>query len=275
MNGITRPRLHRILTDRALEVGVTIDYGRSLSELALDQDQVDVTFSDTITGSYDLVVGADGVYSQVRAMVMAPVEPTYVGQSAFRVNIPRLPGVDSIVLQRAPDSGTAGMVPLSQDLAYLFMNVVWDRDRRPAEDELYAILWEYLEPFGGLVAEIRDNHLDRAAEIVLRPEEYLIAPRPWHRGRVVLLGDAVHAVTPVLAQGAAQAIEDGIVLARELAASADVETALERYVEHRYERCRLIVEGCAQIGAWMRTRGAESEEWALRKRVLDTVAQPI
>jgi len=182
-------------------------------------------------------VGADGVRSVVRRFVLAGgLEPRYNGQSAFRVNIPREPEIDQIVLQAGP-TGMAGFVPIGQDLAYLFLNIPWDRSLRPSQDKLLAVLREKLAPFGGLTGRIRDTYIDDPAAIVFRPEEYLIAPGPWHRGRVVLVGDAVHSVTPHLGQGAAQAIEDGVVLAAELGASAaadaDVDDALTRYVARR------------------------------------------
>ena len=85
---------------------------------------------------------------------------------------------------------------------------------------------------------------------MLRPEESLIAAAPWHRGRIVLLGDAVHAITPHLGQGAAQAIEDGVVLAEALTEHDTLEAAFAAYTERRYERCKLIVETSVAIGEW-------------------------
>ena len=74
-------------------------------------------------------------------------------------------------------------------------------------------------------------------------------PAPWYRGRVVLIGDAAHATTPHCGQGAAQAIEDGIVLAEELAANG-ASAALEAFMARRYDRCKIVVEGSEQIGDW-------------------------
>ena len=183
------------------------------------------------------------------------------------MNIPREPEIDQIVLQAGP-TGMAGFVPIGQDLAYLFLNVRWDRSLRPSPEELLAILREKLAPFGGLTGRIRDTYIDDPAAIVFRPEEYLIAPAPWHRGRVVLLGDAVHSVIPHLGQGAAQAIEDGVVLAEELGASGPDEAeddAFTRYAARRYERCKFIVEASVQIG----------DQAGLTQRVMETMALPL
>lgn len=275
MNGITRPRLHRILTERALEVGAQIEYGTTIGVAAQDAERVQVTFGDGSRRSFDLVVGADGVRSGVRRFVLGEqVVPRYIGQSCFRMNLPRLPEIDRIVLQHG-GTGTAGYVPIGPELAYLFMNVPWDRSRRPSEDELPGLLKERLAPFGGLTGHVRDTYVDDAEEIVLRPEEGLIAPPPWHLGRIVLVGDAVHAVTPHMGQGAAQAIEDGVVLAETLSTAGSLEEALTAYTNRRYERCKLVVEASWQIGQWELNPTSDSDQPGLTQRVIEAMLQPI
>ncbi len=275
MNGITRPKLHRILTERALEVGARIEYGTTIADIEQSAVGAAVSFSDGTRRTFDLVVGADGVRSVVRPFVLGDeVGPKYIGQSCFRVNLPRLPEIDRIVLQHG-ETGMAGYVPIGPDLAYLFMNVVWDRSVRPSEDELPELLKESLEPFGGLTAHVRDTYIDGAEEIVLRPEEGLIAPPPWHKGRIVLIGDAVHTVTPHMGQGAAQAIEDGVVLADALSHGGSLEAALTNYTERRYERCKLVVEASWQIGEWEIHPSPDADQAGLTQRVIETMLQPI
>ncbi len=232
MNGITRPKLHKILTDRALELGAAVEYGTTITQVEPDADGVTVVLSDGRTQRVDVLVGADGVRSVVRPHVL-DVEPKYIGQSAFRVNLPAQPEIDRIILQGGP-AGMAGYVPIGPDLAYLFLNVTWDRSRRLTKEAQLDLLRELLEPYGGITARIRERHLHDPEAVVFRPEEYLIAARPWHRGRIVLLGDAVHTVTPHLGQGAAQAIEDAIVLADELTHQTSVEEAFNTYAARRY-----------------------------------------
>jgi 2-polyprenyl-6-methoxyphenol hydroxylase-like FAD-dependent oxidoreductase len=166
----------------------------------------------------------------------------------------------------------AGFVPIGPDLAYLFLNVTWDRSLRPSPEELLDILLEKLAPFGGLTGLVRDKYIDDPSAIVFRPEEYLIAPAPWHRGRIVLIGDAVHSVTPHLGQGAAQAIEDGVVLADELAHATSVEAAFTRYVARRYERCKFIVEASVQIGEWEMHPTPDADQPGLTQKVMETMA---
>lgn len=275
LNGITRPRLHEILTTKALEVGVTIEYDKTFAELSDGGAGVEVLYSDGTRNVVDVVVGADGIRSQVRPYVLGEdVQPVYNGQSAFRCNIPRMPEIDRIILQEGP-KGMAGFVPIGPDLAYSFYTTAWDREDRPGPGALDEVLRECLAPFGGLTGQVRDEHLNDPSAIVLRPEEWLIAPPPWHSGRIVLIGDAVHAVPPQLGQGAAQAIEDGVVLAECLASCAGVEEAFERYTDRRYERCKLIVEASAQIGEWDIDPTDDMDHAGLTQRVLETMVQPI
>jgi len=276
MNGVTRPKLHEILTARALEVGVALRYSTTFVALEPHDDKVTVVYQDETTEDYDLLVGADGVRSQVRRYVL-PTEltPYYIGQSAYRINVPLRPEIDRIILQ-ASRAGMAGFVPIGKDLAYFFFNAEMSRDERPKPEELVDALLAHIEPFGGLTAWARDEVIAKAEsqDIVLRPEEALIAPAPWHRGRIVLVGDAVHAVTPHLGQGAAQAIEDGVVLARSLSAHAAHEDAFAEYTEQRYERCKLVVETCLDIAEWEKGRKPDFDNVGATNHVLDVLAQP-
>jgi 2-polyprenyl-6-methoxyphenol hydroxylase-like FAD-dependent oxidoreductase len=275
MNGVTRPHLHRILTERALEVGVTIEYSTMFVELLQDETGVDVSYDDERTERYDLVVGADGVRSQVRNYVLeADLKPKYIGQSAYRVNIPRLPEIDRIILQDGPN-GMAGYVPIGPDLAYLFFNAAMERSERPPQEELANELKRLMEPYGGLTARVRDEYINDPDDVVLRPEEAMIAPAPWHRGRIVLMGDAVHAITPHLGQGAAQAIEDGVVLAECLEKHDDLQDAFAEYTERRYERCKLIVETSMAIGQWETGNLPDFDNVAATNHVLQVMASPI
>ncbi|MEF2978499.1 FAD-dependent oxidoreductase [Subtercola sp. YIM 133946] len=275
LNGLTRPQLHEILTNRARQVGVAIRYSAVFTDLDQGGDDVTVTYSDGATETCDIVVGADGVRSQVRSHVLgAELQPRYIGQSAFRVNIPRLPEIDRIILQEGPD-GMAGFVPIGPDLAYLFYNAQMERSERIPDADLPRVLREHLSSFEGLTGRVRDEFITDDSVVVLRPEEALIADAPWHRGRIVLIGDAVHAITPHLGQGAAQAIEDGVVLAECLVKHSDVEAAFTEFTDRRFERCKLIVDTSLAIGEWEMGRLPGFDNVAATNHVLAVMAQPI
>jgi 2-polyprenyl-6-methoxyphenol hydroxylase-like FAD-dependent oxidoreductase len=104
-----------------------------------------------------------------------------------------------------------------------------------------------LAPFGGVVPAVRDGITD-PAQINYRPLEWLLLSKPWHVGRVVLIGDAAHATTPHMASGAGLAAEDGLVLAQVLKSHDDVTEALKAFMNRRFERARLVVENSVMIG---------------------------
>lgn len=130
-------------------------------------------------------------------------------------------------------------------------------------------------PYAGLLAQSREC-ITRPDQIVYRPIEAMLLPDPWYRDHVLLIGDAAHMPTPHLASGAGLAIEDAIVLAELLGPHTPVEEALQRFMERRFERCRMVVENSVQIGMWElnpHTPGANPA--GLLDRSMAALAQPI
>jgi 2-polyprenyl-6-methoxyphenol hydroxylase-like FAD-dependent oxidoreductase len=113
------------------------------------------------------------------------------------------------------------------------------------------------------------------SQIVYRPLEGLLMPRPWFSGRVVLIGDAVHATTPHLASGACIGIEDAIVLAEEFVRHAEVANALAAFQDRRWERCRMVVENSARLGEIEIAGGDKEEHARIMRASLIALAEPI
>ncbi len=274
-NGLTRPKLHEILTSRTLASGADVRTGVTFSEMASSNGRVDVVFTDGERRRYDLVVGADGLYSKVREHLFgAQLRPRLTGQVCWRYNLPRIDGLDEIWMFLGPD-GSAGFVPLGEDLMYILTIETPMPEQRAAieRDGAAAVYRQRLAPFAGPLADARALIVDND-QIVLRPIENIIVPAPWHRGRVVLVGDAAHGATPHCGQGAAQAIEDAIVLAEELA-KASVPEALEAFTARRYDRCRAIVEGSERVGRWEQDHTLPIDPDATRNAVIMTASAPI
>jgi len=243
--GIGRRTLREFLGSSARAAGATIRLGITAATIASDETGVDVTFSDGSTGRYDLVIGADGVYSTTREMLFPDAaKPRFVGQSVWRYNLPRPAGLDAI---RAYDGAIGmGLVPLSQELMYMYVTTPEPGNPRYPREGLAARLRDKLAGAAPGIAELVPLITDDD-EVVYKPLESIFIDGPWHQGRVVLLGDAVHATTPHLGQGAGMAIEDSIVLAEELARAETSEAALQAYRDRRFERCRYIVERSVAI----------------------------
>jgi 2-polyprenyl-6-methoxyphenol hydroxylase-like FAD-dependent oxidoreductase len=280
MNGITRPKLHRLLTAATLEAGTNVRLGVTVYDFHQAGDRVDVTFTDASSHAYDLVVGADGIYSQMRERLFgADLVPQYAGQVVWRVNVPRPPELDAITifLRDGGTTGKAGLVPIGRDLAYLFTADEWPEENLPLpRTGLDVLLRERLSRYGGLIGELRDRHITSSEQVNVRAQESILVPAPWYRGRVLLIGDAAHGPTSKLGQGASQAVEDGIVLAQVLSEQASVEDALATFMERRFERCKFVVEGSLQVGRWEMGLDQDSVDHAgMARRSMEVTAAPI
>lgn len=272
MAGIFRPVLHRILAERARELGVEIRLGVTCRELRTEGDAVAVRFSDGMVGAYDSVAGADGVHSQIRGLIGSGMEQHYTDQLVWRALVPRPDWGTSLHTFEGPVHLT-GLIPISADRAYVFLTENSAHHARLPDDVLVDTMRGLLAPFSGPLEAVRGQITDPAA-IVRRPVEVVLEPLPWHRGRVVLIGDAAHAPSPQLVSGAAMAVEDAILLAEAIAADGEREAALERFGERRFERCRMVVEGSVQMGVLHRELRFD-EAHALQGRCFGVLAQPI
>ena len=252
MNGITRPALHKILQDAVKESGADIRLGLTVSAIDQQEDGVEVKFTNDTSGHYDAVVASDGLNSLIRGLVFGPdLKPELTGQVVWRYNVPRSPEIDRICMYEGT-RGKAGFVPLGPDLMYI-LTIEEPPPDSPAgerldETKLAEIYRERLAEYGGLVAEVRDKYITDPSQVVYRPVESILVPPPWYRGRVVLIGDAAHATSPHIGQGAAMAVEDAVVLSEELAKDVPVYKAFDAFMERRYERCKYVVDVSNQIG---------------------------
>jgi 2-polyprenyl-6-methoxyphenol hydroxylase-like FAD-dependent oxidoreductase len=109
------------------------------------------------------------------------------------------------------------------------------------------LLAERMGQFGGIMGQL-SRTLGPSSRINYRPLEGLLLDPPWHKGRVVLIGDAAHATTPHAGYGAGLSAEDAVVLSEILGQDLPLETALQAYVERRYERCRAVLQGSLRLG---------------------------
>ena len=272
--GILRPVLHRILATATQASGANVRLGVSVAAIEQVDDAVSVSFTDGSHGAYDLLVGADGINSRTRAMLFpdAPA-PKFIGQGCWRAVVPRPAEIDCAhVYVGGPVK--AGITPVSQDEMYLFLlQHVPDNPRMP-EERWPELLGQQLRGFGGPLGAVRED-LGVSARINYRPLEKLLLPPPWHRRRVVLIGDAAHATTPHLASGAGLAVEDALVLSECLTSGAAIENALQQFVARRYERCRMVVENSVRLGELEMRRAPAAEQAELQRASMLALAKEI
>jgi len=248
--GMPRPELARILVDRATEVGVKVRFGTTFTELAQDETGVDVTFSDTSTGRYDLVVGADGVRSWTRRALGINLETKSVGMGIWRAFGPRPASVTRTDLYYGGPSYIAGYCPTGEDSLYAY--IVEDAQDRSAlsPEEQLATMKQLSQAYHGPWDEIRATLTDPSRVNYTWFETHMLEA-PWNRGRVVLIGDAAHTCPPTIAQGGAMALEDAVVLAELLTNRATLDQGLwDAFTARRYERATTVVDASNQLAQW-------------------------
>lgn len=272
--GARRPKLAQILSNAAEAAGAKPRFNVSVAELTQDADGVDVVFSDGTRGRYDVVIGADGIRSQMRGFVHPGSKQESVGAGIWRVHTGRHESILGTSLYVGGPFYVAGITPTGPDSSYAFL-IEDFHDRLAATPE--QLREEFLAASAPYVddawQQVRDT-LDDPQNVNYTRIESVLLPRPWHNGRVVLVGDAVHACPPNLAQGASMGWEDAAVLA-ELLLGADVvdDTLFDRYYDRRIDRVLAVVEGSME--SIQRTLAHQDPDQAgLMRRVAPLVSQP-
>lgn len=272
---IMRPVLARVLADATRAAGVNVHLGTTFTEIDRRPEQVEVGFTDGPRRHYDVVIGADGLHSKVRQAVFpeAPT-PRYTGQAVWRAVVPRSPDIETVTMWPGPTI-KPGVNPVSKTEMYVFITEPRPTNEHIAPEDLAPRMRALLDGFSDPVLQDVRAQLGPESQIVVRPLDSLLVPQPWFRGRVVLIGDTVHATTPHLAAGACIGIEDALVLAEELARASDVDGALVAFQDRRWNRCRMVVENSARLGEIEISGGDKDEHSRIIRESLMALAQTI
>jgi 2-polyprenyl-6-methoxyphenol hydroxylase-like FAD-dependent oxidoreductase len=253
MRLVHRGDLYRVLYDVATAGGVEFEHGRRLVTASESQDGVTAHFADGSTATGDVLIGADGVHSTVRGLIdQAAPGPGYTGMLGFEAIVDRPVPTETGTMYfafgrrayylywRRPDGRThfGANLPRDRPLSLAEARAV------PAEEWVRRLRAAYGDddPGGDLV-----RHLDPAELIVTGSLHIMPSVPRWHRGRLVLVGDAVHAPSNSSGQGASLAVESGIELARCLRDLADVSTAFATYERLRRPRVERIAARAAKV----------------------------
>ncbi|MER7795070.1 FAD-dependent oxidoreductase [Streptomyces sp. NPDC097640] len=248
--GMRRPRLQQILIDAVRASGAAVRLGTTARALEQHADGVSVDFSDGTRGRYDLVIAADGLNSATRAAIGIADKPEPTGMAIWRAPAPRPAGVTRTDLAYGGPAYIAGYCPTGENTIYAYV-VEANRDRATIPPETYADeMCRLARVYGGVWPEIVE-HITDPAQVNYTWFDQLLVEGSWHRGRVVLVGDAAHCCPPTIAQGAAQSLEDASVLAELLTSGRDWgDDLFQAYYERRIPRVRTVVEASVQIGQW-------------------------
>jgi 2-polyprenyl-6-methoxyphenol hydroxylase-like FAD-dependent oxidoreductase len=207
--GIRRSVLHSLLLEKVSDL--PIRFGLTVQTVHQEIDQVSVHFSDGSKEVYDLIVGADGIYSTVRQLEFKGSDPDFLGQAAWRF-IASLPaGIDQWSVFLGPGR-TFLILPIGSNQAYCYADeTITSQPILFSSNEPVMRLRKLFPDFPSPVNEILAQ-LESYSQIHYSAIQEVAGLR-WGRGRVVLIGDAAHAMSPNMASGAAMAFEDALVLA--------------------------------------------------------------
>lgn len=241
--GIRRQALAELLA-AALPPG-TIQLGSDVVGVVEHAGHVEVELADGRRERCAVLIGADGIHSRVRAHVAGDATPHYAGYTAWRGLVPRGAGEPpGTALERWGRGLRFGVVPVGADTTYWFATANTPAGQRDGADALV----ELRARFAGFGAPVDQLLARTPAAALLRNDITELPPLArWVTARVAVLGDAAHAMTPNLGQGACQAIEDAVVLADRLA-GGDVAAALSGYAEARRARAERVVAQARQLG---------------------------
>jgi 2-polyprenyl-6-methoxyphenol hydroxylase-like FAD-dependent oxidoreductase len=250
---IRRADLYRVLQDRLAAEGVRVEHGKRLVTAREDADGVVAVFADGSEGRADVLAGADGVHSTVRTLIdpSAP-GPKYTGMLAFEgvsdIAVPEEPGTMTFAFGRrayylyTPDPG--GGTSFGVNLPYPRPLSIREARAIPAGQWLSTLRDVYGDdnPGGALMRHIQPAALQVSGALFIMP------PVPhWHRGRMVLVGDAVHAPSNSSGQGASLAVESAVELARCLRDMPSVPAAFAAYETQRRSRVEGVAAQAAKI----------------------------
>src|SRR3954469_6870469 len=252
---ILRGDLSQVLYDDTRD-GVEYVFGDRIADLTQDADGVDVTFAGGDRRRFDLVIGADGLHSALRAMVFGPREQfvRHLGLVLAFYSVPNEFGLDRWLIDYQEAGRSAGLRPIrdaTQAIAmFSFPSPTFDIDYRDVEAQK-RLVRQQMAGFGWLTPGIL-SHLDDTPDFYLDQVAQVVMDR-WHIGRVRLIGDAAFSASPMSGAGTGLALVGAYLLAGELAAAgwdpeagfAGYEARMRSYVEDNQEIGRMHVQSLA------------------------------
>jgi 2-polyprenyl-6-methoxyphenol hydroxylase-like FAD-dependent oxidoreductase len=232
--GVGRSELHRLLLDGA--AGVPMRLGTSVTALVQERDLVAATFADGSTREYDIVVGADGIHSSIRELVFGGIRPRHLGLVSWRFLVNRSNDTETWTVRLGRRRAFLTM-PVSTDRLYCYADVATGAKQDPTDRELVrflALFADFAQPVRSILRE-----LESFDSIHFSPIEEIVVDTCVQE-RVVLIGDAAHATSPNMAEGASMALEDALVLPEMLATHGSPLEALAAFNERRSARTRWV-----------------------------------
>jgi 2-polyprenyl-6-methoxyphenol hydroxylase-like FAD-dependent oxidoreductase len=271
--GVYRPVFLEVAQNEAERLGVRVRKGVSYETFQDDSAGVFVTFTDGETGSYDLMVAADGINSKTRELIFpdAP-KPQYSGQLSIRWMAPG-PQVQDEGWYMS-EVGRLGFYYLPQGLVYIPAVINIPEARWIPDEEVRTLFTALLDSMSAPAMKELRSRLTDTSELIGKPFHWIMLPEPWHKGRTLLIGDAAHATSAHMGMGGGMALEDAVVLGQSIASAATLPEALDMFMKRRFERVKLVVETSNKLGQLEQQKAPPSENVALLTKAFATLGQP-
>ncbi|MFK7799055.1 MAG: FAD-dependent monooxygenase [Aureispira sp.] len=241
---IHRAALHEVL--RAGLKKTTIHLGKRLLHCQNEGNSYQLEWTDGTHTTANILVGADGIHSQVRAALFPATEERFAKEWCWRgVCEYDIESIDTNAVHEAWGRGCRfGIVPLKDKQVYWFAcaNVTEQKAKAIDQHGLQAIFEPFHSVINQLIAHTPDHYF------LLNQLSDLPSNKQWHHENCCLIGDAAHATTPNMGQGANQAIESAWVLAEQLAKHQKVSNAFDAYQTIRQGKAQKIIQTSWQIG---------------------------
>lgn len=241
---IHRATLHRFLVSK-IDPNHVFTNKKAISFQYI-QDKIEVSFEDGTSHLTDYLIVADGIHSAIRKQLLPTSHPRYAGYTCWRAVIDNNDLDISESSETWGRKGRFGIAPLANRQLYWFacINAPQDSPEMKAFD--VKDLWENFRGYHQPVPDILEKTLDE--QLIWNDIIDLEPLAQYAFGKVLLIGDAGHATTPNLGQGACQAIEDAVVLADEIAACPDIQNAFQAFEKRRLKRTHYITNTSWQLG---------------------------
>lgn len=243
---IKRAELHQVLVSGLKNTKVTLN--ETVIEIKQNEKIAEVKFSTGRTANYDFVIGADGINSKVRNLLFGEKKLRYAGYTTWRFMV----NGDAEFDQRRTfviwgKGKRLGIVPVNSGKEYYCFAVFnarqgSDKYRNISHEQFLNNLDEFRPAAGKIIDLIKKD------TILINNDICDIKLKKWYSGRVALMGDAAHAITPNMGAGASMAMEDSLVISEYLCKFNDPETAFRKYYETRHKRVNRVCDNSYRLG---------------------------
>ncbi|MDN4523989.1 FAD-dependent monooxygenase [Fictibacillus fluitans] len=241
---IHRADLHNILMRNLKDTHVVT--GKKAVNAEQNEQEATVYFEDGTSEKCDYIIAADGIHSIIRQKLMPESVPRYAGYTCWRGIIDHHPFNENTATETWGRNGRFGIVPLANQKLYWFAcvnaNAHDPKMKAMKTEDLHSIFRDYHDPIPFVIQMTEDHALIHNDILDITPI------KRFAFDRILLLGDAAHASTPNMGQGAGQAIEDAIILGNCLKEHEDAKSAFKAFEAKRMERTAKIIKMSRRIG---------------------------